>query len=397
MNLSKSKTLNLLYLAECVSLHSTKGDFAHVKEVIEAFVRRHANVIVLIRGKETPDFFKNHLFTFRLPDLPFPLSAFTYFISTLVIALELSVNKPDVIYVRDNGLNIGVIIGKIFHVPVLLEINGDLQLEYSFRKALMAKLLLFMLKNSYSLADAIVIPSRGQLPILVSYQVCKDKIHVVPNGVDSNKFSPQNKLLARQDLGLDRNSIYFCFVGNLAPWQGVDNAITAFSVLAEKVEYRSVKLLIVGDGSKRKELEKLASQLNVADRITFLGAVKHEEIPRIVNACDVCLAPFTVWRNRKIGVSALKLYEYLSCGKPVIASSIPGTEIIEELDAGILVEPDNVEDLKTAFEEATSLLPYWENRASLLHETMALYHSWDSRVDDITEILHYVNQKKSPQ
>ncbi|MCJ7631941.1 glycosyltransferase, partial [Candidatus Bathyarchaeota archaeon] len=288
MNLSRSKTPNLLYLAESVSLNSTKGDLVHVKEVVEAFVRKHAKVIVLIRGKETPDFFKNHLSTFRLPDLPFPLSALTYFISTFVIVLVLSVNKPDMIYVRDNGLNIGVIIGKIYHVPVLLEINGDLQLEYSFKRAIMTKLLLFVMRNSYSLADAIVVVSRGLLQIPISLRVRNNKIHVVPNGVNSNRFSPQNKLLLRQDLGLDRNSTYFCFVGNLAPWQGVENAITALSVLAKKAEYCSVKLLIVGDGPQRKELLKLASQLNVADRITFLGAVPHEVIPIIVNACDVC-------------------------------------------------------------------------------------------------------------
>ncbi len=102
-----------------------------------------------------------------------------------------------------------------------------------------------------------------------------------------------------------------------------------------KSNKQEVRLVIVGEGQFRQRLERLASELQISNKLLFLGNIDHAKIPMIINACDICIAPFTSWRNGKIGVSPLKLYEYLSCGKPVVSTSILGTEIIRDLDAGI--------------------------------------------------------------
>lgn len=383
-----SKKLNLLYMAECVSLESTKGDFVHVNEVIQAFARRGHNVTFVIRGRKTPVFFKNHLLTFRLPDLRFPMSIFLYLATLLLIAIRASVRRPDVIYVRDNGLNIGVLIGRMLAIPVFLEINGDLPLEYSFKNGILTRILKMIIKNSYSLADVIIVPSIGQRSILTSLHIANNRLYTISNGVNHRLFRPLEKFLCRQELKLDRNTFYFCFVGNIITWQGLDHAIIALSRLTKEIKDIKLQLIIAGDGPEKKELEKLAHKVDVANNVTFLGFIQHDRIPIVVNACDVCIAPFTAWRNKKIGVSPLKLYEYLSCGKPVIASSLLGTEIVSNLDAGILVEPDNIEELKNAFKKAIEMLPYWEKRAQFLHKEIAENHSWDCRVNEIVQIMH---------
>jgi len=384
------KRLNLLYLADCVSSHSRKGDFIHVKEMLEAFVRKGHNLTLLIRGKEIPKFLKNHICTLKLPDHHFPLSIFIYAISMLIITIETLVKKPNAIYIRDNGINLGVAIGKILRIPVILEVNGDLLLEYSLKSKALAQIIKLAMRITYPLADAIIIPSKGQLQILKSQKVIPNKVYVIPNAVNPQKFYPQNKTKCRQKLKLTKDSFYFCFVGNLAPWQGLDYAIIALSKLIKENKNQKIKLIIIGDGPVKEKLETLAHKLNIRNNIIFLGTVDHENIPCIINACDVCIAPFTAWRNKKIGVSPLKLYEYLSCGKPVIASKVPGTEIISELDAGILVEPDNIEELKKAYEEVIKKLSYWEKKAYIIHKEIATKHSWNNRVNDVLEIIYYI-------
>gem|GEM_PF-1444331 len=388
------KRLRLLYLADCVSSHSTKGDFIHVKEVLEAFVRKCHNLTLLIRGKEIPKFLENHIYTLKLPDPRFPLSFLVYAISALTITIETLAKKPNAIYVRDNGINLGVTIGKILRTPVILEVNGDLFLEYSLKNKALAQILKLAMRITYPLADAIIIPSKGQLSILKPQKVNPNKVYVIPNAVNPQKFHLQNKAKCRQKLKLTEDSFYFCFVGNLAPWQGLDYAITALSKLIGESKDPKIKLIVIGDGPVKEKLQTLANKLNIKNNIIFLGAVDHENIPCIINACDVCIAPFTAWRNKKIGVSPLKLYEYLSCGKPVIASKVPGTKIISELDAGILVEPDNVEELKKAYKEAIKKLSYWEKKAHIIHKEIAINHSWDSRVDTILKIIQQIIHRK---
>ena len=386
--------MRLLYLADCVSSHSTGGDFIHVKEVLGAFVRKGHNLTLLIRNKAMPKFLENHIYTLKLPDLRFPLSIFVYAISALTITVETLAKKPNAIYVRDNGINLGVIIGKILRIPFILEVNGDLLLEYSLKNKASAQILKLAMRITYPLADVIIIPSKGQLSILKPQKVNPNKVYIIPNAANPQKFRLQNKTKCRQKLKLTKNSFYFCFVGNLAPWQGLDYAITALSKLIKENKNPKIKLIIIGDGPVKEKLETLAHKLNIKNNIIFLGAVDHEDIPCIINACDVCIAPFTAWRNKKIGVSPLKLFEYLSCGKPVIASSVPGTEIIKELDAGILVEPDNIEALKEAYKEAIKKLPYWEKRAHILHKEIATNHSWNNRVDTILRIIQQIIHRK---
>jgi glycosyltransferase involved in cell wall biosynthesis len=133
------------------------------------------------------------------------------------------------------------------------------------------------------------------------------------------------------------------FVGNLAPWQGVEVLIRAFA----RLQVRDPLLVIVGGGQARAALEVTAKELGVAGRVRFVGTVPYHEVPAYVAACDVCTAPMS--RERlKSGSSAIKVYEYLACERPVVASRIPGLEFVESEDLGRLVPPEDVQALSAA-------------------------------------------------
>ena len=148
-------------------------------------------------------------------------------------------------------------------------------------------------------------------------------------------------------MGLTDKYKYVCFVGNLAPWQGTEYLIQAAPHILK--ECSDVRFLVVGDGKMRGEMENKALQLDVFDQFIFTGMVPYEQVTYYINASTICVAPFIIARNEKIGLSPLKMYEYLACGKPVVASDIPGVRhLLNMSDSGVLVEPENSEELAIA-------------------------------------------------
>ena len=137
---------------------------------------------------------------------------------------------------------------------------------------------------------------------------------------------------------LDANYKYVCFVGHLAPWQGVEYLIKSSPYILNKCP--NTKFVIVGEGPKFDELVKLVNHLNISQNYLFTGYVNYETVPLYINASNICVAPFVIERNERIGLSALKLYEYLACGKPVVASKITGIEeLLSASNGGISVAP----------------------------------------------------------
>lgn len=204
-----------------------------------------------------------------------------------------------------------------------------------------AKLKLFVLKKALSFSDRIIAITPGIKTTLEnSYKIPEEKIVVISNGANTSLFKPIQKENCRKELGLKFETPYICFVGNLAPWQGVEYLVKAApSILSRRPECH---FLIVGDGIMKKELVDLSEELGVEKSFIFTGVVAYERVPLYINASDACAAPFIVARNAKIGLSPLKLYEYMACGKPVVASNISGvSDALEASGGGIPVLPEN--------------------------------------------------------
>ncbi len=208
-----------------------------------------------------------------------------------------------------------------------------------------ARLKLFILKKALGFSDRIIAVTPGIKTNLEKvYNIPGEKIVVVSNGANTSLFQPLGQETCRKELGLDLEIPYICFVGNLAPWQGVEYLVKAApSILSRSPECR---FLIVGDGVMKNNLLKLCRELGVEDRFIFTGVIAYDRVPLYINASDTCTAPFIFARNAKIGLSPLKLYEYMACGKPVVASDISGvSDVLEASEGGIPVLPENPDAL----------------------------------------------------
>jgi len=214
-------------------------------------------------------------------------------------------------------------------------------------------------------------------------------VEVIGNGVNTKNFHPiqDQAVLAewRRRLGIADEDVVVAFVGNLALWQGVDILIeSAFQLLSIG---KKLKLLIIGEGVLKSFLMKKVLDSGYLREFIFTGMIEYENIPFLINITDICVAPFISERNRKTGVSPLKVFEYMACGKPVVASRIEGLEFIEEEGAGCLVELGDVIGLGKALED---LLRNRDKRIEMGRRGLEIARekfSWDSRAVEISEIL----------
>jgi glycosyltransferase involved in cell wall biosynthesis len=259
--------------------------------------------------------------------------------------------KPDVIYERISGWSIlPALVAKIFNTPYITEVNGLLveELKIDHYPSIYIKMCAFNEKRNYNYSHKIVCVTPGIKKGLIDlYNIPSEKIVIINNGANTDLFYPIDSEAARAKLDLEISKKYICFVGNLARWQGVEYLIEAAPPILRRCP--NLSFLIIGDGLMKDKLIKLTHKFGVFDNFIFTGSVPYDRVPLYINASNVCVAPFIMERNAKIGLSPLKLYEYMACGKPVVASDISGvSEVLELSRGGISVLPENSEALADA-------------------------------------------------
>ncbi len=167
-----------------------------------------------------------------------------------------------------------------------------------------------------------------------------EKFVEIPFGVDIKKFQPTSKderLLAKHNLKPDEKIILF--VGGLDRahyFKGLEYLISA------KCQILNSKLLIVGDGDLKPHYKKMAADLKISDQIIFTDAIEIDDLPKYYNLANVLVLP-SVDRSEAFGIV---LIEAMACGKPVIASDLPGVRsVVDNGENGFLVEPKNTSQL----------------------------------------------------
>jgi glycosyltransferase involved in cell wall biosynthesis len=223
-------------------------------------------------------------------------------------------------------------------------------------------------------ADCVLVNSRAVAQELASRAVPWKGLRVIPNGVDSSRFTPAEAVAPDEK--------YILFVGRLVAQKGVDVALRAFDTLRH---LRSdIRLLIVGEGENSLLLLRLARSLGVIPSVTFAGWRRGQALVDAYQCAELVLMPSLY---EPFGIVAL---EAMACGKPVIASSVGGlTEIIEHGVTGFLSPPG--EYLSFAQHMANVLLnPELASAMGRAARQRALQFSWERAAEDTVRCYEQV-------
>lgn len=174
----------------------------------------------------------------------------------------------------------------------------------------------------------------------------RDRIHVIPYGVDTAAFRPglTSTLAARHRI---RGRILL-YVGRLAENRGLDVLVAAFSrTVGQRADWN---LVLAGQGSYGPKLHAQARRLGIADRVHWIARPRDEELPGLMGASTLLAVP-----AQDDSVVGRHIGRALACGLPVLASDLPRlTCLVEDDENGLLVQPGDVEAWTEAIRRAAS-------------------------------------------
>jgi 1,2-diacylglycerol 3-alpha-glucosyltransferase len=188
----------------------------------------------------------------------------------------------------------------------------------------------------YSMLDLIITPTPAAADMLRKLKI-KTNIEVISNGIDLNKFKPDNDgEYLKKRLKLPKNNVIL-FLGRLDKEKNVDVLIKAVKILKDTFDFH---LVIVGKGTKEASLKNLAKELGVLDRIIFTGHLPKKDLPNIYKIADFFVMP---------GISELQslvTMEAMASGLPVIgANAVALPHLIKNGKNGFLFKPGDEQDL----------------------------------------------------
>lgn len=221
-----------------------------------------------------------------------------------------------------------------------------------------------------------------------------DRCRVIRNGVDPSACLPRDKAEARRRLGLSLDRSYIGFVGGFFPWHGLDTLVEAM-VLVRR-EHPRATLLLIGDGQTKPALETLVRQRGLEDAVSFVGRVEFDEVSWWIGASDLCVVlhrPVRFYPG-----DSMKLWEYLACARPVVATAGEGYgDLVEALGAGVSVKADD------ACSIAKGLCGLIENPAAANQmgqsgrKAVLASHTWETRAMELERVFGILPVEPLPE
>lgn len=192
------------------------------------------------------------------------------------------------------------------------------------------------------------------------------KIDTLHDGVDLIKFK-NNKII-------ENSTPLLTYCGSLSKSKGIDLIINSAKYI------KNVEFLIIGGLKVDVDHYKKIANDNGVKNINFIGQVNYSDVPNLLNKSDILLLPSSAINIKSRNyTSAMKLFEYMSIGKPIIASNIPSnTEILENNLNCLLFEPDNP---KSMVEKINTLINDKELNKKITKNSskLAIKYSWTER------------------
>jgi len=256
-----------------------------------------------------------------------------------------------------------VLLGRWFNCPVVVTERGTATPLYAYRLRRRA------MAWTFRHASRVIAVAYHLAELAIQLGAARERVAVIPNGVDAGAFAPVDRVEARRQLRIDVGAQMLVSVGRLIRTKGFDRVIRVMPAL--RAAFPNLLFAIVGGnpvGEKGNvaELQRLVTELELSEHVLFAGEQAREQVILWLSAADVFVlatdmegCPNVVW-------------EALACGRPVVATKVGEIERMVPPFGGVLfTDPDDAAALRLALEQALSRP--WEQGAIRAY---AAAHTW---------------------
>ncbi len=216
------------------------------------------------------------------------------------------------------------------------------------------------------------------------------KILVAPDAVDAKLLSfPETSEASRASLGLPRGKL-IGYVGRfhtLGMEKGLCSLLEAFRLL-QRDQPNTWLCLVGGPSDMLAAYRSHAVQLGIADKVLLFDYVSPAKATRFINSFDVCVLPFPWTEHFAYYASALKLFEYMALGKPIVATDLPShLEILQDGKTAVLVPPSDPEALARGILRVLEDLAFAKKIGELARSKARQNYTWERRAKRVLAFL----------
>lgn len=305
--------------------------------------------------------------------------------------------RPDVIYQRHSSHNItGAMILRRYGVPYILQFDGsELWMKTNWSRTYLPRMLQDAEHIALRCAALVTVVSEPMQRMAIECGAAPDRVVVVPNGVDTEQFSPSVvPSPIRRYYGWE-NAVVVGFVGTFDRWHGAE-------VLAEALGYAlqqnsSLRGLFVGDGATQGRVMDIIQRCGIADRVAFVGRVPHADVPSYLAACDILAVPTLPNPDgTEFFGSPTKLFEYMAMGKAIVASPLGQVRlIIADGETGLWCQPGDALSLANAIVRLAADPALRSKLGEAARRQAVEHHSWSARARALLQAWENVRASKS--
>lgn len=263
-------------------------------------------------------------------------------------------HKIDVLHVHDLPYAFATTLaGKVLRIPVIFDMHEHytVMLQMSFEAKVYRKfkplafILLGLLRIEERIAcrwaRKVIVVAEEQIDRISSLGAAAENIVVVTNTEDINHFS--GFAIDESLLGEFKDEFVILYVGAFSPHRGLDTAVRAMPAVLKEIP--KARLLLVGDGNNRAEIEQLTEQMGLCEKVTFTGHQPFGKLPTYIHLCAVGIIPHISTPHIETTMPN-KIFQFMMLGKPVVVSSTrPMMRIVNDAECGLIFEVQNPQSL----------------------------------------------------
>jgi len=305
-----------------------------------------------------------------------PFFAIAMLLKTFFIARR---TRPDVIHAHwllPQGV-IALIVGNLLKIPVITTAHGADAFGLNGKILTLVKRVVIRHSDAWTSNTGATASSFSGTSQETNYR----KIFM---GVDVNGFSKGNPFKLRENISSNKKIVLF--VGRLVRKKGIDSLINAFALLPPSI--RSDALLwIIGDGDQRNSLVNLTCSLDLQGSVTFLGQIDNSFLPDYYKAADLFVGPSTTTSYGDAEGQGIVFAEAAASHLCVLATNSGGIpEVVVDGETGILVAPDNIDELSNQMARLLSNKELRNTLANNAFKMVSMKFNWNTIANQFRDL-----------